>query len=293
MLPKHPLLKGSLIVCTAFFIHATFSIAIKAARQNISVFQVNIARYLLGALLIYIYSLCKGTLPAIRITGNWSMNFARALLGLLGGICFFFSLKYIPVAEAQALFFSCPLMLAVFARVFLKENIPFLRGLAIFLGIIGVFIVLDPGKGILSWYALIILIGCFFAALCDIIVKLLSRYQNSEATVFSFLSLGAFFLIPTLPFTWKNPGYADTFLLFYIGLSGLFFQILFTKALETLPANLVAPYAYTSLIWCILLGYLFFNELPTFYDIIGSLFIFADGFLTLLSTRKLSLHSTK
>ena len=72
-------------------------------------------------------------------------------LTILRVICFFFgfsffyiSLTYMSLAMANALFFSSPFFVSILATIFLKEKVGIRRWSAIFIGFIGVYLVLNP-----------------------------------------------------------------------------------------------------------------------------------------------------
>jgi drug/metabolite transporter (DMT)-like permease len=55
----------------------------------------------------------------------------------------------------------------------------------------------------------------------------------------------------------------------------------------------VAPFDYTSMVWAFLLGYLFFDELPTVYVLAGAVIIAAAGLFVIWRERQLGLQRAR
>jgi len=100
--------------------------------------------------------------------------------------------------------------------------------------------------------------------------------------------LGA--LLPGWGLDWLQPSWLEFAALVTVGLCGGLAHILLTESYRLAPASLVAPFDYTSMVWAFLLGYFFFNELPTVYVFIGAAIIAGAGLYVIWRERQLGLQ---
>ena len=92
---------------------------------------------------------------------------------------------------------------------------------------------------------------------------------------------------------WVTPGPHDLFMLVAIGLLGGVGQIWLTDCVRYAEASVIAPFDYTSIIWAVMLGYLFFNDKPTVAILIGSAIVIASGLFVLWRERQLRVIRTR
>jgi drug/metabolite transporter (DMT)-like permease len=93
----------------------------------------------------------------------------------------------------------------------------------------------------------------------------------------------------TLPFGWVLPSIMQTVLLVLIGLIGGVAQIFLTLSYRFAPASVVAPFEYTAMLFSLMIGYVFFNELPTLQMLIGAGIIIMAGLVIILREAQLGL----
>ena len=78
-----------------------------------------------------------------------------------------------------------------------------------------------------------------------------------------------------------------------VGLCGGLAHIVLTESYRLAPASVVAPFDYTAMVWAFLLGYFFFNELPTVYVFVGAGIIAAAGLFVIWRERRLGLQRVR
>ena len=82
----------------------------------------------------------------------------------------------------------------------------------------------------------------------------------------------------TLPFGWVMPEPHLLMLLISTGLIGAVAQIIVTSSYRFAPASLLAPYDYVSMLFALVIGYLWFNEWPSLVMLAGAaLVVTANG----------------
>jgi drug/metabolite transporter (DMT)-like permease len=89
------------------------------------------------------------------------------------------------------------------------------------------------------------------------------------------------------------PTWVEFVALVTVGLCGGLAHILLTESYRLAPASVVAPFDYTAMVWAFLLGYFFFNELPTIYVFIGAGIIAGAGLFLIWRERQLGLQRTR
>ena len=142
-------------------------------------------------------------------------HFWRGLVGTSAMALSFTALGLLPLPEATALGYAAPLLTVIFAAMFLGEQVRAFRLTAVFVGLIGVVIVLLPrltltadlgqASALEALGAMAALFGAVFAALAQVFVRKLIRTEATAAIVFYFSATAAALSLLTLPFGWVAP----------------------------------------------------------------------------------------
>ena len=102
---------------------------------------------------------------------------------VLGMLCYFLAIVYLPLAEVTALAFSKPLFVTVGAALVLHEVVRARRWSAVALGFLGVLIVLQPGAQTISPYAALVLLGALLGAATSLLIKRLTATEGVSTIV--------------------------------------------------------------------------------------------------------------
>ena len=167
------------------------------------------------------------------------------------------------------------------SALILRENVNLKTWVAIFLGFIGVLIIMRPGLSIFDPMSLIPLGGAFFLSIYQIVTRKASEKDSNETSLFYTSIVGIFFM-GIIGYNYWQP-LMDLSLYFFLAIGiffslGLYFQII---ALSLARAGIIQPFHYTLIFWAIILGYLFYNDLPDIPTIIGAIIITVSGIYTL------------
>ena len=133
--------KGIILIITAMTFFSMQDALIKFIFEKAALYEIFFGRYLVAAILLFCYIKFRGQKVSLK-TYYPFLTFVRVILHFLAFSAFFISLTYMPLATANALFFSCPFFVSIFAKFFLKEFIGIRRWSAIVFGFIGVFLIL-------------------------------------------------------------------------------------------------------------------------------------------------------
>ena len=238
-------------------------------------------------------------------------HFWRGVVGTTAMALMFAGLGLLPLPEVTALSYTAPLLVVVFAAMFLDEKVGVFRIGAVALGLVGVLIVLAPRLTTLSGPtvqtaeavgAVLVLLGATCAALAQIYIRKLVQTEQTSAIVFYFsmtstiLSLMTMligFALPGSPFAWVMPEGREAVLLILAGLFGGLAQIFITSAYRFADASVIAPFDYASMLFAIVIGYVIFDEVPTGPMLLGAALVILAGIIIILRERHLGLQRGK
>ena len=226
----------------------------------------------------------------------------RGLMGTLAMGLGFAGLGYLPLPEVTAIGYAAPLLVVIFAAMFLGEEVRLFRLGSVALGLTGVLIVLSPRLTVLTgeaaghreaFGAMLVLGGAVFAALAQVFVRKLVINENTSAIVFWFSLTATVLSLTTIPFGWVVPSLPEAATLIGAGLLGGVGQILLTSSYREADASLVAPFDYASMIFALLIGYFVFAEVPTWTMLGGAALVIFAGILIIWRERRLGLERSR
>ena len=230
-------------------------------------------------------------------TKNPMGHFWRGLVGTSAMGLGFTGLGLLPLPEVTAIGYAAPLLVVVFAAMFLNENVRAFRLSAVAMGMVGVLIVLSPRLSVGAAMnhsetlgAIVVLMGAVLAALAQVFVRKLVATETTAAIVFWFTLTSSVMALFTLPWGWVVPTWQVAVMLVMAGFLGGIGQILLTSSYRFADASLVAPFDYSSMILALLIGYFIFDEVPTGTMLIGAGIVIAAGVLIIWRERKLGLQ---
>lgn len=291
---------GLKLVSVAFFV--AMSALIKASSDTVPAGEAVFFRSLFAIPVILAWLLWRGNLREGLATRDPVGHLMRGLVGSMAMGASFAGLALLPLAEVKAIGYATPLLVVIFAAMFLGERVRLFRLAAVGLGLVGVVIILSPrltalGDGGLDHAqqlgALLVLAAATCAALAQVFVRRLVARESTSAIVFWFSVSATLLSLLTLPMGWTVPGPGVACMLVLAGLLGGLGQIFLTSAYRHADAAVVAPFDYASIFFAIAIGYWAFEEIPTPRVIGGAALVIAAGVLIILRERRLGLERGK
>jgi len=271
--------KESLGIFFAVFAYLNFSIldAIqKTAVINHSIFQLLLAKYTFVLFLSLFEARRKNTYHFYK-SKNIKLQILRSVLSIIESSCFVLAFRYLSLADAHSIASLTPVIVVGMSSIFLKEYVSVKTWIAIFIGFIGVLIIMRPGLSIFDSKSLIPLVAAFFLGLYQVATRKASEYDSSETSLFFNSILGIGIMSVLSFFYWQELSSNSYILLIGVGIFfslGLYFQII---ALSKARASIIQPFHYTLIFWAIILGFLFYDDLPDLPTIIGGIIITLSG----------------
>ncbi|MBD1139016.1 DMT family transporter [Pelagibacterales bacterium SAG-MED46] len=277
---------------------ATFSVQdalIKFIYQDTALYELYFGRTLVAFILLVAY--LKFSKKEINLKTHYPfLTVVRVICFFFGFSFFYISLTYMSLAMANALFFSSPFFVSILATIFLKERVGIRRWMAIFIGFLGVYIVLNPDFSNFDYMKLAPVACALCYAISMTITKITSDKDNVYTQMihlyFGALLISILFYIftgegqisnfsdPTFQFIFRewftNPSYAWPFII-VMGFIGVFAFFFVFNAYSIASPSVVSLYEYSLIIWSILTGYILFNDIPTSRTFIGVSIIIGAG----------------
>lgn len=252
----------------------------KLLTQDFSVWQVAWARFVFHLLpllpvILWLYgprAFLKMRSPRLQLLRGFLMIAATCL--------FFGALARIPLADAVALIFVSPLIITALAPLVLGERVGWRRWLAVWVGFLGVLILVRPGFQTVEW-GTVMALACGATFAC---YALVTRHLSTTApplvtlammAVIGSLALSLLLLVESDLWTTPDPGQLGTMAAMgAVAACGHGCMIL---AYERAPASLLAPFSYSEIAGATLLGYLVFGHFPDAWSWAGIAVIVAAG----------------
>ena len=257
---------------------------IKKISDTIPTNQIIFFRCLFG--LIPVTFMMYWTKSSIK-TSKIKLHIYRALVASLAMFAFFKSFYILLLAEVSSISFASIMITTILAIYLLNEKVGLRRWIAIFIGFIGILIILRPGSNIFNFYMLLPLLGATALSIAIIIMKTVLKFDKPPTCSFYMYSLVFLIMLGTLFFNFTTPSYKQLFLLFCMGFIGGIAQILATNAYRISNVSILAPIDYSSIIWAITFGIIFFSDYPNLYIISGSLIVVISTYYIIYRERKL------
>ena len=291
-------IRGILMIMGAMTLFTLMAAAIKAVSVTVPVGQVMFFRSALSLPIIAFWLWMRGGLGLGLATSNWRPHAVRGIAGTCAMGLNFLGLSLLPLAEVTAIRFVTPVFLVVLAALILGEVFRIVRLAAVALGLVGVTIIVWPrltlaGFGGAEAVGVAVTVASAgLAALAQIFIKAMSETERTEAIVFYFSATATVLSLLTLPFGWVVPTPTELALLVGTGVIGAGGQLLLTASYRYADAGALAPFTYVSMLWALVFGYAFFDEVPTWPVLGGAGLVIVAGLIIVVRERQLSREGT-
>lgn len=274
--------RGILALVVGIAVFSLQDVILKRLSGDYPLYQAMIIRSLTAVpLLLIIVRVLDGRLSTIT-TPNWGWMFARGFLNFVAYTAYYLGLAAMPMADTVALFFTAPLFITIAAALVFGERIGPMNLLALLAGFAGMLMIFNPSARVFDPAALLPVLGAFGYALTQLATRVLGKTETAGAMTFwgnltflaSALALAAVFgsgaydgaTHPSLAFLtrgWQAMPMTDLLLFMACGFIASIGLSLLTYAYRVAPSSSVAPFEYSFIIWGVLWGWLFWDQLPT------------------------------
>jgi len=264
-----------LLMIGAVFCFASMDATAKYLMKEIGPAQTIWARYTVQAILVTVL-----ILPKINIYGKTKypkLQFVRSVALMMATTLFFFAFSRLGLAEASAIFNISPVLITLGAFLFLREQIGPRRLIGILVSLLGALIIIRPGSGVFTIYAILPLGAAIFYSTYSLATRFVGTDESPWTSLFYSAIFGAICYSIYIVFNWNPMSNNALLLTIIIGLFGTAGHICLIRALTLGEASLVAPFIYTNLLFTTIWGFVLFGNFPDFWTIVGALIIVAAG----------------
>ena len=210
------------------------------------------------------------------------------------------SLSSMAMANTVSIYFTLPLFVAALSGWGLRERVPLHRWIAIIAGFIGVLIMVRPDAGHFPPGSVLALYSAFAYAVGQMMGRSLSQkvdtlvISNWQNLIYLAFALGLWGVVyvfglgnsdsKTLAFLTRPPSWpiSDHYLvLLSMGFLAAVSMMAYVNAYRSAPANFVAPFEYSAMIWAVLYGFVIFHDLPDQWTLVGAAIVVGAGLFML------------
>ena len=281
---------------------ASSDLATKWLTADLSLWQLQSMRSIFAIMLLLPMLVVSRKLSVIKVK-NAKMVVVRSLLMTACYILFFGSLAVVPIAMVAGGYYCAPLFIVLLSWLMLKENVGVWRLTSVVSGFIGVLLILQPTSEAFEWVLILPVVCGFLYALTQVVTRKYCRDEDPLALSFwltvTFLISGVIgllylFLVPAMNDSsfLSRPmsllAWDKTVVLIVIAAASLLMHFALAAAYQNAPGSLVGPLEYLYLPIAVIGGYVFFDEVPEIYALIGIAIIVIAGLIIAWREQKLS-----
>jgi drug/metabolite transporter (DMT)-like permease len=271
-------LRGAIFMCLAMAGFTINDALVKSVTGVMNPGQIMMVRGAMTSLLVLLLARHFGALRPLRLLLD-PIIALRMVAEVIAAITYIYALGQMPLANASAILQALPLAVTLGAALFLKEPVGWRRWLAIVAGFIGVLVILRPGPEGFSSASIAVVASVVAAATRDLSTRRISPEVPSlfisTVTAIIISIVGAVLVVPLGG--WQP---METTSLLHLVAASLMLSIGYqciVLAMRQGEIAIIAPFRYTSLVWSIGIGVIFFAEAPDIWTIVGVGIIMASG----------------
>jgi drug/metabolite transporter (DMT)-like permease len=218
-------------------------------------------------------------------TQRIGIHLVRAVTGVGAMFLFFYTIAHATLAEAVLVKMTAPFFLPLIGLIWLGDKVRPQTWWAILLGFVGVMAILRPGSGAFNPVLLLALASAALMGIAKVSIRRMADSEPPRRIVFWFGLFST--LISAVPMLWNErwPDQIQLCWLLGIGLIATAAQICMTHAYQLASPGRIGVYNYTSVIWAVTLGWLFWEEMLYFSFLLGTLLIVGAGIWNLRTQR--------
>ena len=207
------------------------------------------------------------------------LQLARGLTLIAATAAMFAGLRTLQLADAYALSYVSPVLVAVISRHAFAERLNRWQSTALALGLAGVLVVIRPAFAQAGTAIVFPLLMALSYAIYQVLTRVVRHADDAVVSVFYASLVGAGLTTLALPFVWQPMPLAHWMWFALMGCCGLVGHWLLAVAANRAPPSLLAPLSYTQLVYAALFDLFVFGVIPDQWTLAGSALILMAGAL--------------
>ena len=270
---------GLMVVTT--FMFSTMDGVSRYLAENNNVFTIVTMRYWFVAIIIAISCLLvKDSFKKLLYTKQPFTQFSRGLILSLNNCLVVYTFTLLGLVETHAIIACYPLIVAGLSVPFLGEKFGWRRWTAIFVGFLGVIIILRPATNVISEGAIYALIGAIMFAVYLILTRYVSRLDTA-ITSFFWTGIGGSVTMTIISFfIWEDILREDLLWLLIMCLLSASSHYMMVKTLQVAEASVIQPFSYLQLVFGSIIGVTIFSESIDLMIVFGAIIVIGAGLFT-------------
>ncbi|GGP71025.1 membrane protein [Shewanella algicola] len=241
---------------------------IKNMPTGTAVYQFVLFRQLTAVLMLLPFCLIN---TKSKLFSHVKWHFVRGHVWLFGAIFMVLSLQALPLATVNAIFYTAPLLMLPLGFLFYRDKLTIPTIAVSIIGFIGIIIVVQPTQ--ISLAAISALIVAVTMATNNLLIRKLPYHHNVVQTLFLTNLMGIPFALSLAiwenqPLDWSpllTAASSNLFILIYAGICVFVYR--------TVEAHKISSAEYTGLLGAVVVGIMWFDEVPDMSLVIGSALI--------------------
>ncbi|TPK81404.1 DMT family transporter [Mesorhizobium sp. B2-4-17] len=300
------MVRGILSLCLGVLVFSLQDPLVKSVSSGYPVTEVMAIRSVVALPILIVLVHADVGLRAI-LSKRFGLLTVRAFIQFTSYTVYYLAIAALPLADAIALYFMAPLFIMALAGPYLGERVSWQTLATVLIGLLGVVVMMRPGAGLFDGAALLSLGSAALYGFSQLMTRKIGDTESS--TVMAFYQNGAYLIgaaavattfhlagvthavHPSLEFLvrpWIWPTLPDFLKMAACGFVASAGMIFLSQGYRLAPANRVATFEYTGILWSPLWGFLFFAEVPRPTTVIGAALIIGAGLLALNAGRRQS-----
>jgi drug/metabolite transporter (DMT)-like permease len=236
-----------------------------------------IRSWVLALLVISISLRKKNGIKKVIYTKQPIIQFIRGILLISAILIGVYSFTKLGLVQTHSILSFFPLIVVALSGPILNEKIGIQRWSAVLFGFLGILIILDPKNFVVSFDALLPILGAFVLGFYTVLTRKVSKHDSSETSFFWVAMVGFFVMSIVGPFYWEPVFFKDwgwMALLCALSTAGHFLLI---KAYESAEASVLQPFTYFQLFFASIIGVTIFNDKITLSIFVGGSIVVGSG----------------
>jgi drug/metabolite transporter (DMT)-like permease len=287
------------LVMLAVMMASTQDMIVKSVSGVYPAYEMVIFRCVTSVFILGIWLAMRGGLKTLA-TPYLPRILLRSTVLCSAYFAYILSLSSMAMANTVSIYFTLPLFVAALSGWGLGEKVPLHRWIAIIAGFIGVLVMVRPATDSFQPASLLALYSAFAYAIGQMMGRslaqkvdtlVISNWQNMIYLAVAVLIGVAVYVFglanessKTLAFLTRPPSWPQVdhyVVLLSMGFLAAVSMMAYVNAYRSAPANFVAPFEYSAMIWAVLYGVLFFQDFPDFWTLVGAAIVVSAGLFML------------
>lgn len=224
------------------------------------------------------FMLKKSSAPMFGRRENQLALLARSIFGLAGVVLNFYAIANLTLADSSMLGKLSPIFVTIMACIFLKEKIDNKQVLSIIVTFLGALLVIKPEFSLEMLPSLAGILSAASAGIAYTLLRYLKDKESPDTIIFYFSLISVVFTAPFALAEYVQPTFIQLGLLLATGVFASVGQFGITYAYKYAKATEVSIYNYSAIVFGIILGFIFFGEIPDTLSLLGGAIIIAVAF---------------